>query len=303
MFDIPRDVVCVVQATLPDGLRIRNRASTWLSQRGRDATSFLEGPAFDRSGNLYCVDTAYGRVLRLASTGQWSVVVSYDGQPNGIAIHRDGRLFIADRRCGIVVLEPGTAAVHSVLSRVGTTPLHGPNDLTFALDGTLYFTDQGASDLRDPSGRVIRITVDGAVEVLVDNVPGPNGLALSPDERILYVAVTRANAIWRIHDPQHARGGRVDTFVHLSGGTGPDGLAVDESGGVAVAHPGLGCAWIFSPAGEALYRVRSPHETRLTTNLAYGGVDRRMLVIVESATGSILSARLPQPGIRLFSHL
>jgi gluconolactonase len=93
----------------------------------------------------------------------------------------------------------------------------------------------------------------------------------------------------------------VSLFIQLSGGGGPDGLALDEAGGLAIAHSGLGSVWIFSPIGEPLYRLRSAAGLN-TTNLAYGGLDRRTVFVTESASGSILKARVPVAGRALFSH-
>jgi gluconolactonase len=87
----------------------------------------------------------------------------------------------------------------------------------------------------------------------------------------------------------------------LSGGVGPDGLAVDADGNLAVAHVGLGSVWLFSALGEPMLRVRSC-EGLHTTNVAYGGVDGCTLFITESASGNILMARMPVAGRPMFSH-
>ena len=100
------------------------------------------------------------------------------------------------------------------------------NDLHFALNGDLYFTDQGQTGLHDPTGRLFRVKPDGRVECLLDNVPSPNGLVMNLSETMVYLAVTRGNCVWRV--PLRADGGvaKVGVFVQLSGGWGgPDGLA------------------------------------------------------------------------------
>jgi gluconolactonase len=85
-------------------------------------------------------------------------------------------------------------------------------------------------------------------------------------------------------------------FVQLSGGlAGPDGLALDEDGNLAVAHAGLGTVWLFSRLGEPVARVKSCAGV-MTTNVAYGGADRRTLYITESETGSVLAADMPVAG-------
>jgi gluconolactonase len=82
-------------------------------ERPRNAVhSFFEGPAFDRNGALYCVDVAHGRVFRVTADGSWTVVRQYDGEPTGLKIHADGRLFIADNKLGILEMAPGRVPSH-----------------------------------------------------------------------------------------------------------------------------------------------------------------------------------------------
>ncbi|MDA8049014.1 MAG: SMP-30/gluconolactonase/LRE family protein [Rhodospirillales bacterium] len=303
MYAPPAELPTRVFARIPEALEIRDRSSAWVEGRSHGTlTSFLEGPAFDRGGRLYCTDIPYGRILRIDPDASFTVVAEYDGEPNGLAIHRDGRLFIADQKQGILVLDPAGGTPEPFLIRADLERLKGPNDLLFASNGDLYFTDQAQTGLQDPSGRLIRVRANGEVEVLLDNVPSPNGLVLSPDERTLFLAVTRANAIWRVPLPTSGRMRKVGMFIQLSGGGGPDGMAIDEKGNLAIAHAGLGSVWVFSALGEPLYRIRACTGGRMTTNLAYGGLDRRTLFITESSTGSILAADIEVPGLMLFSH-
>jgi gluconolactonase len=173
--------------------------------------------------------------------------------------------------------------------------------LHFAKNGDLYFTDQGESGLHDPTGRLWRLRANGRLDLLLDNVPSPNGLILTPDEGILYLAVTRGNAVWRV--PLHPDGsvGRVGIFIQMSGGMGPDGMAMDSDGNLAVCHVGMGSVWLFSKFGRPLNELRSC-AGHATTNAAFGGPDGRTLYITESETGTILMARAPVPGLTLFSH-
>lgn len=304
MFAAPKEIEATVFVTLPDDLKVRGRTSGWsFGKGGHSLHSFLEGPSFDRDGNLYVVDIPYGRVLRVSPAAKWEVVAEYDGWPNGLKIHKDGRIFIADHLYGIMELDAATGKVTPVLTTIRREGLKGVNDLVFASNGDIYFTDQGQTGLQDPSGRVYRMAASGRIDCLIDRVPSPNGLVLTPDEKTLLVAVTRANQIWRL--PLHADGttSKVGVFINLSGGlAGPDGLAIDEEGNLAIAHCGLGTVWLFSALGEPLLRVRSPAGLS-TTNIAYGGGDRRSLFIIESDSGSILRAELPVPGRAMFSHM
>ncbi len=303
MFAAPPDIETRVFARIPDSYRIKGRPSPWIdAQRGGLPTDcFLEGPSFDRDGNLYVVDVPWGRIFRISTDGETELATEYDGEPNGLAIHRDGRIFIADFRHGVMQLDPASGSVSPVIDRLGVERFRGVNDLTFSMNGDLYFTDQGHSGLHDPSGRVYRLTVAGDLEIVLQNIPSPNGLALSPDESTLYVNVTRDNSVWRVPFLPSMTPYKVGAFIRLSGGTGPDGLAVDRNGGLAVAHIGLGCVWLFDPFGEPMARLRSC-AGRATTNIAFCAANRRQLYITESDTGQVLIADVPVAGQAVFSH-
>lgn len=134
-------------------------------------------------------------------------------------------------------------------------------------------------------------------------MPNPIGLVLNLDENLVHLNVTRANAVWRVPLPRDGGTFKVGTFIQLSGGHGgPDGLAIDETGNLAVAHVGMGSVWAFSPLGEPVYRIRSC-EGLATTNVAYGRPENRTLYITESDSGCILRCELPTPGRKMYSHL
>jgi len=294
-----------VFARLPEQWRKKGQASEWgtANRAGAKLECFLEGPAFDRAGNLYVVDVPFGRIFRVAPSGEFDLAAEYDGWPYAVKIHRDGRIFIADYRHGLLVLDPATGAVSSLLSRYLPRSLRGANDMYFACNGDLYFTDYGQSDLHDPTGRVFRLAgadPDGSLQLLSGNIPGPNGLTLNPSETVLYVAATRMNAIWRMSIQPDGSVVKVSIFAHLNGGVGPDGMTTDSAGNVVVAHAGRGIVWVYSPHGELLHRIESCGSHELT-NVAYGGPDMRTLFITD-ADGMILTARLPVPGHPLFSH-
>jgi gluconolactonase len=303
VFPPPQVIETEVFATLPPEFKVGRRTTfSEVNRGGRAIDSFLEGPSFDRNGNLYVVDIPHGRVFRIAPDGKFTLVTEYDGEPNGLKIHRDGRIFITDYKNGIVLLDPKSGAVTPVLERRWTEGFKGVNDLFFAESGDLYFTDQGQTGLQDPTGRLYRLTTAGRLELLLGNVPSPNGLVTNLDESALLLAVTRGNCIWRV--PLLADGSttKVGLFIQMSGGPGgPDGLALDEAGSLAVAHVGFGVVWLFDKHGQPIYRIQSCAGT-LTTNVAYGGPDRKTLFITESESGSILKANLPMAGRQMFSH-
>jgi gluconolactonase len=304
MFAPPPLVTAEVFAELPEKFR-RREISPERAASGRSVPvhgCFLEGPSFDRAGNLYVTDIPNGRIFRVTPKAEWEMVAEYDGEPNGLKIHRDGRIFVADYKNGLMLLDPARGRVEPLLTRYNTERFRGLNDLHFASNGDLYFTDQGMSGLQDPSGRLFRLSASGVLSKLLDGVPSPNGLALDSKESTLFLAVTRANAVWRVPLLPSGEVSRTGVFLQLSGGRGPDGIALDESDGLAVAHPGLGAVWLFDRRGEPRLRIQSPRSD-VVTNCAYGGPDRSTLYIVDSEAGCILTARVPTPGRTLFSHL
>jgi gluconolactonase len=293
----PETIQTEVFAELPARLRKSGTPPERLAA-GKTAVamgSFLEGPSFDRAGNLYVTDLAWGRIFRVSPRGDFETIIEYDGEPNGIAIHKDGRIFVADHKHGILYLKDGDTV--PVVSRYHQQRFKGVNDLTFDPEGNLYFTDQGVTDLADATGCVYRYSADGQLTQLANCLPSPNGLVFS--ENFLYVAVTRANAVWRLPLTPDGKVVRLGVFLHLSGGRGPDGMAIDEKGGLAVAHIDMGAVWIFSHRGEALCRVNSCRSDAVT-NMAYQG---NQLYITDSGSGCILRAKVPIPGRTLFSHL
>lgn len=301
LFSPPEVLVPEEFARLPEKLR-RKTPSEWVdSNRGGVAPdSFFEGPSFDRSGNLFITDIANGRILRITPSGEWSVVTEYDGWPNGLVIRKDGQMVIACYKRGLLDLDPASGKVTPLRVTHNGQSFKGLNDLTYAANGDLYFTDQGQTGWQDPSGRVYRLTASGKLDLLIDKVPSPNGLVLNLHEDQVFLAVTRANAVWRLPMMKDGSVSKVGTFIQLSGGTGgPDGLALDSEGGIIVCQLGIG-VWRFDRLGRPTQVINC--EGLPSTNAAFGGPDNKTLYITESSGGRILTARLPVAGRKLVSH-
>lgn len=297
MFAAPPDIPTEVFTRLPDALRIVDRHTPWTHARGgAPLHSFLEGPSFDAAGRLYCVDVAHGRIFRIGTDRTWEVFAEYDGNPNGLRVHRDGRIYVADHKLGLLRFDPSTGA-RTLLAG----DFRGLNDLVFADNGDLYVTDPGESGLEDPHGRVFRVRIDGTVELLMEGLPYPNGLVLNPAQDALFVAVSRSLQVLRL-PLFEGRVKKCGVFVQLSGGLGgPDGMAVCDDGSLAIVHAGFGTVWIMSALGEPVARVRSAAGIR-TTNVTFHPDDRSLLYITEAEHGAILTARLDRPGRTMFSH-
>jgi gluconolactonase len=283
---------------MPAHYRRTGMRSLWAdaNRGGAPVDSFLEGPVFDDLGNLYVTDIPFGRIFRISPAGEWALIAEYDGEPNGMKFLNRGELLIADYRNGLMLCDIASGAVRPYLTRRNSESFKGINDLVFDSQGNLYFTDQGQTGMHDPTGRLYRLRSNGQLDLLLSNAPSPNGLALSPDEKVLYLAVTRGNAVWRLPLLDDGSVAKVGQFFTSYGPSGPDGLAVDGQGRLIVANPGLGYAWVLNHRAEPVLVLRSTEGMSLT-NIAFGGAGRKTLYCTESVSGSILRAELDVAGL------
>lgn len=289
-----------VFTSMPEQFRRTGVRSHWadVNQGGRLADSFLEGPVFDAAGNLYVTDIPFGRVFRIDPSGHWELVAQWDGEPNGMKFLSEGELLVTDYKNGLVAVNIASGRVRPYLERRNSERFKGVNDLVFDSCGNLYFTDQGQTGLHDPTGRVYRLAPDGRLDMLLSNVPSPNGIVLSRDERFLFVAATRGNCVWRMPLLADGSVSKAGQFFTSHGPSGPDGLAMDESGRLVVANPGLGYVWVLDRFAEPELVLKGPRGASLT-NVAFGGHDRRMLFCTDSTHGTVLVAQMDVPGVEL----
>ena len=216
-YPLPEIITAEPFCEVPASYRRSGQRSVWAdTNRGGAAIDcFVEGPSFGRDGNLYFVDIPWGRIFKAGPDGTVDLVAEYDGEPNGLRIHKDGSIYIADYKNGIMKLDPATGAVSEHCTRFRLESFKGCNDLAFASDGTLAWTDQGQTGHQDPTGRVFRLSPDGKLDCMMSGIPSPNGLVWSLDDKILYVAVTRANAVWRLPIMLDGAASKVGTFIQM----------------------------------------------------------------------------------------
>lgn len=136
----------------------------------------------------------------------------------------------------------------------------------------------------------VALVFDGRLDCLISNGPSPNGLVLSPDEAVLFVAMTRDNSIWRVPLMRDGGVGKVGRFSLFFGTSGPDGLTMDQKGRLFVAHASLGHVFVMAPNGETIARIKSCAGATCT-NLVLESANGTLL-ITESSTGSVLMADL-----------
>jgi gluconolactonase len=269
---------------------------------------FTEGPVWSPDGALlfsspntntiYRLDTEAGRVSVFRSkSGYAGTDIGRYVQPgsNGLAFSPEGLLTMCQHgnRRVLRVNPHGDTTV--LADRFGGRRLNSPNDLVYATDGTLYFTDPpfglpGTFDDPDkelPFSGVFRVR-DGKVSLVTDELVGPNGIALSPDERYLYVGDWDPDRkVVMRYDLDGDGGGEV--LADLTGAPGEDaidGIAVDRDGNLFVCGPGG--VWLLSPDGESLGLLELPESPH---NLTWGDADGRALYI--TALTSVYRMRLP----------
>ncbi len=262
--------------------------------------AFPEGPVLSRDGStLYCVNVQAGFLSRLdlatrTLTREW-LTLPDGGRGNGATLGPDHALYVADvgaRRIVRIGLEndpmPGAVTIVADTNHVGA-PLRGPNDLIFAPDGSLYFTDpEGSSD--NPIGVVYKVRpATGQVSLVADGLRYPNGLVLSQDAQTLYVAQSPLGSI----DAIHLASGVLRPFAHVSETGGPDGLRLGPDSHIYAALFGDGVVAKVSPQGEVVARL--PVGGRNPTNLCFAP-DGRALYITEAETHSIILLPLPKFG-------
>jgi len=287
----PRLIETKIFSSMPDQLRRKGVRTEWAdaNRPGHPTDCFIEGPSFDADGNLYIVDIPFGRIFKIAPDGQWSLAVEYEGWPNGLKISAEGRILVADYRHGIMELDAKAGRMKPVLTSRHSESFRGCNDLHLAKNGDIYFTDQGQTGLHDPTGRVYRLKTDGRLDRLIDTGISPNGLVLDPNEAVLFVAMTRDNAVWRLPFMKDGSVSKVGRFCSMFGLSGPDGMTMDQAGRLFVAHASLGHVFVFAPNGELIARIKSCAGVSCT-NVAIGGSNRDRLYITESTSGTVLVA-------------
>jgi gluconolactonase len=286
------------------------------SQAERLATGFVftEGPLWHPDGYWLFVDVRANLIYRLRPGGQPEIIRDNSGSSNGMTFDLQGRLIICegDNR-QITRLEPdGTYA--PLAQRLGGKRINRPNDLVTRSDGSIYFTDPGGrltpeERELDFSG-VHRIAPDGTLSNATAETEYPNGIAFSPDERTLYVAITRrdercieeknrgevcTHQLIRAFDV--APDGTLSNnrvFANMASAADgvPDGMKVDVEGRVYCTGPeGV---WVFDASGQHLGIIRLPE---IPANCAWGGPDHRTMLF--TARTSIYSMRMRTPGTRI----
>jgi lactonase len=226
-----------------------------------DERKQLEGLCFDRANNLYFVEVFGGTIYRLElATMKLTEIARLDGMnPAAIKIHRDGRLFV----CCLGDFSSGAIVSMNPDGSERKTIVEGfvPDDLVFASDGSFYFTHFVGTPW-SPSGAVLHVSADGAqITPVVENLAGPNGVALSTDESVLWVTETYANRLSRIllgADRRSFKPYGSGICYWFSGIPGPDSCCIDSEDNLYVAMVNHGRVMVFNRLGFPIRQIHVP---------------------------------------------
>ena len=261
-----------------------------------------EGPAFHTDGSLYFVNWLTSSIVRLdLATGEAKEFANTGGIPAGLAFHPDGTLYVADEGDqwhGVLRVSPAGEITPWQQEYQGK-PLNGANDLVFDSKGVLYFSDPWRSSVENPIGDFYRAFPDGRLEQLDTGLAFPNGVAVSADDRSVYLAETGHNRILRYAVSADGTVGERSVFAQLRGANGPDGMAFDRAGNLYVAHWGEGRVDVLGRDGNEVLAIEVPGKN--PTNVAFGGDDGKTLVITEVETGALYRTRVSIAGQPLYA--
>jgi gluconolactonase len=254
---------------------------------------FTEGPLWRPDGTLWFSDVQGNVVRSVAPDGKVTVLVENAGGPsttpdgfvgpNGMAQAPDGSVWLVQHSNRQIVRVNADRSLTPVVTRFEGKRFNSPNDLVFAKDGSLYFTDPpyGLPKQDEDPGKELTFNgvyrfADGRVQALIRDLNRPNGLAFSPDFKVLYVNNSDAakNLVMRYDVAANGTVSNGRVFVNLTSKTDglADGLKVDARGNVYTTGPGG--VWVLSPAGKHLGTIAPPE---VPANCGWGGRDGKVL--------------------------
>jgi gluconolactonase len=285
--------------------------------------AFTEGPAWHADGSVYFSDIENDRIMRVDPSGSLGVFRTPSGRANGLVFDHKGRLVACEGGNRRVTRTNSDGSITVLADRYEGKQFNSPNDVTIDSQGYLFFSDPRYGDRSnmqqlDDSGKpiegVYRISPDRKVKrVLGHEIERPNGVAISPDDKYLFVAVNtnddqgKSRTLWRfqLDDHRDVVPESQQKLFDWGSDRGPDGMAIDQAGrlyvtaGLNYAAPPYETAekykaavYVISQSGELVQTIPVPID--MVTNCAFGGADRKTLYI--TAGHKLWSIPVNQPG-------
>ena len=244
--------------------------------------AFTEGPAAATDGSVYFTDIPNERIHKIDPAGELSVFCDKSGHANGLMVNSKGEVVACEMDGQIVACEANGKNSRVIAGKFDGKRFNAPNDLVLDKAGGLYFTDPGfRAPTPPPQDKtcVYYAAADGTVTRLIDDLPNPNGVILSPDEKSLYVIPSGQKQMMSYSVEAPGKLGEGKVFCELdqakpNGNSGGDGLTVDVKGNLYITS-GLGLQ-VFDPAGNKLGTIAVPEQP---ANVTFGGKDLKTLYI------------------------
>jgi len=256
---------------------------------------FTEGPVWTHAGELIFSDLYNSRVMKWNGTGAPAVYRNFSNTTNGNSMDPEGRLYSCVRDKQAIMRQEKNGKLTMIASEWKGNALNSPNDVVVRRDGQVYFSDPISKGVLAPQkigfAGVYHVTPSGEMFVVTDKLPRPNGVALTPDGKTLYVADSSERKIYAFDLDE--KGSASNQHVAISDVPGtPDGLRVAANGNLYVACKGIG---IYTPTGKLLQMIDFPETP---TNCTFGGADLRTLYV--TASTSIYRVPIPDRGSLLY---
>lgn len=243
---------------------------------------FTEGPTSDGKGNLYFSDIPANKIYKLSADNKLDLFLEPSGHTNGLMIAPGNKLYASEMDGRLISIDLTTKAVTALAATYEGNRFNAPNDLVIDQAGGVYFTDpRFRAPMPWPQGKEAFYYRDakGTVTRLGDNLPAPNGVILSPDEKTLYIipSMQKQMMAYPVEAPGKLGEGKV--FCELlqkdpAGNGGGDGLTIDTAGNLYITSA-LGVQ-VFSAAGKHLGTIEFPEQP---ANCTFGGPDNKTLYV------------------------
>jgi gluconolactonase len=260
--------------------------------------AFVEGPAADRAGNLYFSDIPE-KIMKLDAGGKLSVFREKSNNANGLMVNAKGEIVACEMGSGqIAAYSPDGRERRVLAAEYQGKRFNAPNDLVIDKQGGVYFTDphfRAPMPLPQTVRSVYYLSADGKVSRLFEkDLPAPNGVILSPDEKTLYVIPSQSAEMmaYPVQSPGRVGEGRVYCKLKQRTGQtngGGDGLTIDTKGNLYITSA-LGVQ-VFDPAGKHLGTIEFPEQP---SNCDFGGADMKTLFV--TARTSLYAVKMEAQG-------